>query len=214
MLEAVIFDMDGVLVDSEEYICRAAIGMFREHGVDAQPEDFVPFVGAGENRYLGGVAEKYEFELNLERDKARTYVIYAEIVRGQLEPLPGVHDFFKQCEQRGLRKALATSADQVKMEVNLREIGISLEQFDAAVNGLDVTHKKPDPEIFLTAAERLGALPQNCLVVEDAVSGVTAAKAAGMRCLGLMTSFSQADLAAADWHANTLADAPDAALDW
>ena len=70
---AVIFDMDGVLVDSEEFICRAARAMFREHGVEAAPADFLPIVGAGETRYLGGVAEKHGFPTNIERDKARTY---------------------------------------------------------------------------------------------------------------------------------------------
>lgn len=214
MIRAVIFDMDGVLVDSEEIICRAAIAMFREHGVDAQPEDFLPFVGTGENRYLGGVAEKHGFDFDLERDKQRAYAIYAEIAHGRLEPLSGVHEFFARCEQRGLLKALATSADRVKMEINLREIGIPVERFDAAVNGLEVTHKKPHPEIFLTAGDRLGVPPDSCLVVEDAVNGVAAAKAAGMRCLALTTSFTETDLAGADWHGSTLADAPPAALEW
>ena len=214
MIKAVIFYMDGVLVDSEEYICRAAIAMFAEHGIDAQPEDFLPFVGTGEDRYLGGVAEKYDFDFDLERDKIRTYAIYAEIAHGQLDPLPGVHEFFEKCRERGLLKALATSADRVKMEVNLREIGIPVESFDAAVNGLDVTHKKPNPEVFLAAAERLSAAPGDCLVVEDAVNGVAAARAAGMHCLALMTSFTESELAGADWYANTLADAPIAALEW
>ena len=71
MVKAILFDMDGVLVDSEEFICLAAIEMFKEKGVNVEPEDFLPFVGAGENRYIGGVAEKYDHPLNLEQDKAR-----------------------------------------------------------------------------------------------------------------------------------------------
>ncbi len=59
MIRAVLFDMDGVLADSEKYICRAAIMMFAELGVKVEPEDFEPFIGTGENRYIGGVAEKY-----------------------------------------------------------------------------------------------------------------------------------------------------------
>ncbi len=206
--------MDGVLVDSEEYICRAAVAMFAERGLAVKPEDFLPFVGAGENRYLGGVAEKYNFALDLGRDKARTYEIYAEIVGGELEPLPGVHEFIARCRERKFRLALATSADRVKMLVNLREIRLPPESFDATVNGLEVEKKKPDPEIFLAAAERLSLAPENCLVVEDSVNGVAAAKAAGARCLGLTTSFDAAELSAADWIAPTLAEAPAAALDW
>jgi len=213
-MEGVIFDMDGVLVDSEEFICEAAMRMFAEHGVHATPEDFLPFVGAGENRYLGGVAETHGFPIDIERDKARTYAIYAEIVRGRLEPLPGVHDFFGRCRERGLRLALATAADEVKMLINLREVGLPPETFEARVHGLDVTKHKPDPEVFLTAAGRLGLPPERCLVVEDAVNGAAAAKAAGARCLALTTSFTPEQLADADWIAPTLAGAPDAALDW
>jgi HAD superfamily hydrolase (TIGR01509 family) len=214
MIEGVIFDMDGVLVDSEKLICEAAIRMFAEHGVEARPEDFLPFVGAGENRYIGGPAEKYGFEIDIERDKARTYEIYAEVAKDRLEPLPGVHEFFRCCRERSLKLALATAADEIKMRVNLREIGLPAESFDACVHGLDVKRHKPDPEVFLLAAERLGVRAERCLVVEDAVNGVKAAKASGARCLALMTSFSQEQLAGADWHARTLADAPDAALDW
>ena len=214
MIEGVIFDMDGVLVDSEEFICEAAIKMFAEHGVAVQPDDFVPFIGAGEDRYLGGPAEGVGFDIDIDRDKATTYAIYAEIVRGRLQPLDGVHAFIAKCRERGLKLGLATSADEVKMLINLREMGLSAHTFDAAVNGLDVVKKKPDPEIFLEAAKRLATPPEHCLVVEDAVNGVAAARAAGARCLALMTSFSQNQLARADWFANTLADAPDEALDW
>jgi beta-phosphoglucomutase len=214
VIQGVIFDMDGVLVDSEEFICRAAIQMFAEHGVAVAPDDFLPFVGAGEDRYLGGPAAKAGFPIDIERDKARTYAIYAEIVKGRLEPLAGVHEFVGACRGRGLKLGLATSADEVKMLINLREIGLPPETFDAAVNGLDVEKKKPDPEIFLAAAAKMGVDIAACLVVEDAVNGVAAARGAGARCLALLTSFSQEQLAGADWFANTLADAPADALEW
>lgn len=209
----VIFDMDGVLCDSEEFICAAARRMFAEqHGVAATPEDFIPFVGAGENRYLGGVAEKHGVTLDLERDKARTYAIYLEIIRGNLKPLAGVHEFIAECRRRGLKLAVATSADRVKMTGNLREIDLPPETFDTLVNGLDVDRKKPDPEIFLLAAERLGLDPARCLVVEDAPNGVRAAKRAGAKCLALSTSFDVEQLrdAGADWLAPDLSDVPDA----
>jgi HAD superfamily hydrolase (TIGR01509 family) len=214
MLQAILFDMDGVLVDTEKYICEAAVNMFKERGLEVKPADFIPFVGAGENRYIGGVAEKYGFALDLERDKARTYEIYEELVKGRLEPLEGVHEFIDRCKQKGVRLVVATSADKVKMVVNLRESGIGTATFDALVNGLDVEHKKPHPEIYLTAAHKIGVAPEHCLVVEDAVNGVKAAKAAGARCLALTTSFTREELSEADWIAATLADAPEACLAW
>lgn len=80
MIRGVLFDMDGVLADSEEYICRAAIMMFAELGYTVEPDDFKPFVGTGENRYVGGVAEKYGIDVDIEKVKARTYEIYGDII--------------------------------------------------------------------------------------------------------------------------------------
>jgi HAD superfamily hydrolase (TIGR01509 family) len=212
MIRGVLFDMDGVLVDSEDYICKAAIQMFSELGIDASPEDFLPFVGMGENRYIGGVAEKYNLRVDINKVKARTYEIYETITKGNLKPLPGAIEFVKQCRSAGLRLALATSADSVKMEINLREIGLSVNDFDAAVNGLEVERKKPFPDIYITAAGKIGLEPAECLVVEDAVSGVRAAKAAGCRCLAVTTSFSKDKLHEADWVCESLTEVPEEAL--
>jgi HAD superfamily hydrolase (TIGR01509 family) len=207
----VVFDMDGVLCDSEPFICEAATRMFRErHNIEVTGDDFIPFVGAGENRYLGGVAEKYGVRLELESDKKRTYEIYLDIIRGRLQPLAGVREFISRCRQLGMKAAVATSADEVKMRGNLREIGLPPETFDVCVNGLEVVRKKPNPEIFLLAIRRLGLTPGVCLIVEDAPNGIAAAKTAGSKCLGLTSSFSAEDLqsAGADWIAPDLARVP------
>ena len=191
----VIFDMDGVLCDSEPFICAAARGMFAErHGLTVGPEDFVPFVGAGEDRYLGGVAEKHGVRLDMPADKERTYEIYLEIIRGRLQPLGGAREFIAACRARGLKLAVATSADRVKLVGNLEQIQLPVESFDACITGSEVRHKKPDPEIFLAAASRLCLPPPRCMVVEDAPNGIRAARAAGMRCLGLTSSFDAAAL--------------------
>jgi beta-phosphoglucomutase len=214
MIKGILFDMDGVLVDSEEYICKASIEMLGEKGVDAHPGDFIPFVGMGENRYIGGVAEKYGLKVDIDEVKARTYEIYETLVKGKLKALPGALQFIKSCRSSGLRLALATSTDKVKMEINLREIGLSRSDFDAVINGLEVERKKPFPDIYLMAAERIGLAPSECLVAEDAVSGVRAAKAAGCKCLALLTSFNAMELKEADWICSTLADVPPEALLW
>jgi beta-phosphoglucomutase len=212
--KGVIFDMDGVLVDSEPFICKAACMMFAEHGLKVQPKDFLPFVGMGENRFLGGVAEKYNFLINIERDKKRTYDIYLEIIKGNLGPLPGVHEFIAKCRTMGKKIAVASSADMRKAEGNLREIGLPFGTFDAVITAEDVVHKKPAPDIFLAAAKRLGLDPRECLVVEDAVSGVEAAKSAGAKCLAITTSFTKEKLSKADWFAENLAAAPGEVLNW
>jgi beta-phosphoglucomutase len=215
-IAGVIFDMDGVLVESEPFIAEAAVRMFAEKGVAVRPEDFRPFIGMGEDRFLGGVAESRGVVLDLPRDKVRTYEIYLELIPGRLEPLPGVAEFVARCRGRGLKLAVASSADRVKVEGNLRELGLPAGTFDAVVVGEDVVRKKPAPDIFEEAARRLGLDSSACLVIEDAVSGVAAAKTAGARCLGLTTSFAAHQLAAAgaDWTAADLATAPETVLDW
>lgn len=197
-MRAVIFDMDGVLTDSEPLICAAATAMFRERGVEVKPEDFHPFVGTGENRYLGGVAEKYGVVLEIERAKARTYEIYLAMVPTQLEAFPGAVDLVRKCREAGLSCAVASSADRIKIEANLNKIGLPPEIWQAIVTAEDVERRKPDPDIFLLAASRLGLLPSQCTVVEDAVNGIAAAKAAGMRCVAVATTFPTDLLAQAD----------------
>jgi beta-phosphoglucomutase len=213
-IKGILFDMDGVLIDSERFICDAAIMMFAEKGLKVIEADFIPFVGKGENIYIGGVAEKYNFPIDIDEVKSRTYSIYETIVKGKVKALPGVFEFIKKCRDKNLKLAVATSADKVKMLINLREIGIPEDTFDATVNGLEVERKKPFPDIFIKAAGKIGLDPKDCLVVEDAISGVTAAKAAGCKCLGLTTSFNATDLKEADWISNNLADAPDVSISW
>ncbi|MDR2020228.1 MAG: HAD-IA family hydrolase [Treponema sp.] len=232
----IIFDMDGVLTDSEWFIAEAARLMFQEtHHQAVSHGDFLPFVGLGENRFLGGVAEKYGIEtFDLERDKARTYAIYGDIARGKLKALPGALAFVRRCRILGCKTALATSTDYAKMMINLTEIGLAhgavpggdgsanhgspggaaagdrgaaggdgkanhgaAGVFDALVNGLDVERRKPFPDIFLEAARRIRIEPRHCWVVEDSVGGVAAAKAAGMRCLALLSTFPEGELRAA-----------------
>lgn len=194
---AVIFDMDGVLTDSEPLICAAAMAMFRELGLVVQAEDFLPFVGTGENRYLGGVAEKYGFALDIPAAKKRTYEIYLEFVPEQLRAFPGAHELVLACRAASLRTAVASSADLIKIEANLHKIALPPATWDAVVCAEQVIHKKPAPDIFLAAARALGCAPAECVVIEDAVNGIEAALAAGMRCVAVAQTFPGDKLSAA-----------------
>ncbi len=204
MVRAFIFDMDGVLCDSETLMAAAACRMFKErYDVTVTAHDFEPFVGTGEDRYLGGVADKIGIKLTLPADKEEAYRIYGEIARDEIQAINGVIDFLKSSHVRGLRLAVATSADPIKMEINLEAIGADESLFSARVTGDQIEHKKPAPDIFLRAAQMLRVTPDECIVFEDAVNGVQAAKAAGMRCVGITSSFSAEVLLAngADWTA-------------
>ncbi len=188
--------------------------MFAEKGFSVVHEEFRPFLGMGEDRYLGGVAAARGIPFDPPVDKARTYDLYLNLIRGRLHPLPGVVEFVSTCRRHGYKTAVASSADEVKVRGNLREIGLPFESFDVVVDGTMVERKKPDPAVFLEACRRLELEPSRCLVVEDAIAGVAAAKAAGCRCLAVTTSFRRDALTHADWIADSLGDVPPDALEW
>lgn len=208
--------MDGVLCNSEPFLFEAAKVMFSErYGIEVEASDFRPFVGTGEDRYLSGVAKSYNIALDLPSDKDYTYQIYLREIAGRLEPLSGVREFVADCRIFGLRLAVATSADRIKMEGNLRQIGLPPELFDSCITGSEVEQKKPDPAIFLTAAQALGCPGRTCLVVEDAPVGVVAAARAGSLCLGISSTFPAAELISvgADWVVPNLTAIPADLLD-
>ncbi|MEI8079739.1 MAG: HAD-IA family hydrolase [bacterium] len=190
---AVLFDMDGVLIDSEPLICRAAMAGLAEFGIHAQATDFLPFVGAGEDRYIGGVAEAYGKPYVLEM-KRRVYARYLELVVRDGHPFPGVPELLGALQARKILFAVASSADRIKVDANLLAMGVPSAWFGAVLAGEDVTRKKPAPDLYLAAAARLGVAPAACCVVEDAIHGVAAARAAGMRCAAVATSFPAAQL--------------------
>ncbi len=198
-----LFDMDGVLVDSEPVITKAAIEGLLRFGVRAREEDFKPFTGMGEIRFIGGVAEKYGVPYRPEM-KDLVYDIYLTLVDDALYVYKDTRGTLAALRQTGCRLALASSADRVKVSANLRVAGIPEDTFGALVTGNDVERKKPEPDIYLAAAAAIGADPAFCIVVEDAVSGVQAAKSAGMLCVAVRTSFPDEALLAAG--ADALAD--------
>lgn len=204
--DAVVFDMDGVLCDSEPFIEAAAAEALRQrYGIAATHEDFAPFVGAGDDRFITGAAERHGIAADLEVDKRLTYAIYLELVRTSLQPVAGVAAFLRALRAAGLLLALATGSDRPKLHGNLEAIGLAESTFDVVVSAELVTRKKPDPETYLLATERLGVPPARCLVVEDARNGVLAGRAAGCRVLGITSS----QPATALFEAGAFAAAPD-----
>ena len=208
MFKGVLFDMDGVLIDSEYYTAEAAIHFFAEKGFIITQEDFYPFYGTGEKGFFLGVAEKFGIPFNFEEDKIKIYDLFKEMAADKVEALPGVYDFIKYCSIQSISMAIATSAVSYKMNINLEFLNLQNGIFDALISGEDITNNKPNPEIFQKAAEKLGLQPEECLVVEDAPSGVKAAKSAGCKCLALLTTFSPDELVGADWIAKDLANIP------
>ena len=188
MQKAIRFDMDGVLVHSEPVILKSAIQGLKEFGVEAAAPDFLEFVGAGEDRFVGGVAEKHGVKYVPEM-KRRVYEIYCSLVDSELILFDEVPETLLSLHESGYRIAIASSADRIKVDANIRAAGIPDDAVDAILSGEDIERKKPFPDIFLLASERLGVSPSYSVVVEDAVNGIHAATAAGMKSVGVTSYF-------------------------
>ena len=206
MIKLVIFDMDGVLIDSEEAVTVAAVEALESWGIKASPSDFKQFTGMGENKFIGGVAELYgkEFDPAMKDLTYKIYVvksvdtannkIYVDTADERVTDYPWSKPIVSRLNQAGYKTAIASAADKIKVDCNVKCIGLDLSVFSAVITGSDVTRHKPNPDVFLKAAEKSGIAPQYSLVIEDAVSGVQAAKAAGMTCIALTTSFDEETL--------------------
>ena len=181
-------DKDGVLIDSEELMAKSGILALRDYGIEAKAEDFAPFVGRGEDLYIGGVAEKYGVPYDPEM-KQRCYYYFGLYVETDAFVPKEIPSLLFQLREKGYKICVCTSADWNKVVHNLRAMGVGKEVFDAFVTGDVITRKKPDPEIYLKGAELVGVVPEKCIVVEDAPSGIKAAHAAGMQAVAIDTSF-------------------------
>ena len=182
MLRAVIFDLDGVVADSHPIHEAAWKTLLVEQGLDSATLN-LDFLYAGRPRreilrhYLGSI-ESAEMK-RLGRRKDELYAVAAH----QLKTKPGIPRVLSELNSAGILCALATSAGRTRAHESLEQFSIT-RQFSLIVTGEDAAVAKPAPEIFLLAAEKLGLKPQECIVVEDSVAGVEAARAAGMRCVG------------------------------
>lgn len=211
----VIFDMDGVLVDSENAMKETSIESLERFGINPKKDDFVEFTGMGEDAFIGGVAGKYDLKYNHEM-KDYAYMLYAKKAKELVYVYPQVKDILFEAKQHGFAIAVASAADLIKVEINLECIGIEMDFFDAVITGSDVKNKKPDPEIFIKAAETMEVAPGDCIVIEDAVSGIKAAQAAGMASIGITTAFCKDELLvlSPDYVTANIGEAYEKILNW
>ncbi|KAJ8529629.1 hypothetical protein K7X08_036464 [Anisodus acutangulus] len=200
-VSAVLFDMDGVLCNSEEPSRKAAVDVFAEMGVHVTLDDFLPFTGMGEANFLGGVASAKGVEgFDTEAAKKRFFEIYLFKYAKPNSGIgfPGAFELVSQCKSNGLKVAVASSADRIKVDANLAAAGLPITMFDAIVSADAFKNLKPAPDIFLAASRILDVPTSECIVIEDALAGVQAAKAAKMRCIAVTTTLSEDTLKAAE----------------
>jgi HAD superfamily hydrolase (TIGR01509 family) len=181
-LAAVIFDMDGVLLDSEplhDEVVQAVLAECGVHTVD--PGDYVGMTSRDSFARICRDHAPREDPVALD---ARYTARVIRVLRQHATPLPGVPEVLRALRQRGLRLAVASSSRQEIIDATLDGLGIA-GLFDALVSAADVPRGKPAPDVFLEAARRLGTAPEACVVIEDSERGVQAARAAGMPCVAI-----------------------------
>lgn len=196
---AAIFDMDGVIVDTEPVYFETNRRLFERLGFTVTHDDYAQFVGLDAAHMWARLKDRqslpHEIDalIQMEADG-----MIAGLQSAPLLPMPGLLDLIDRLRGSGFKLALASSSMHRVIRTILDKLDLS-DGFLAVVSGEDVPHGKPAPDIFLRAAALLGVPPSDCMVIEDSANGVRAAKAAGMRCIGLRNPSSGAqDLSAAD----------------
>ncbi len=182
---AVLWDLDGTLVDSAEYHWRAWTAALAAEGIAITHEQFLETFGRRNDAILTGWLGAQATAERIQRVGEDKEERYRELVRaGGLAPLPGAAEWVKRLHREGWLEAIATSAPRANVETVLDVIGLA-RYFGAIVSAEDVRRGKPDPQVFLAAAEKLGVPPAHCIVVEDAVAGVEAGRRARMKTIGV-----------------------------
>ena len=182
---AVLWDMDGTLIDSEEFHWISWRDTLAKEGIAITHKQFLASFGQRNDsiisRWLGAASppERIEKIANAKEE------LYRDLVRKNgISPLPGVASWVHRLQQQGWLQAVASSAPRASIEVVLEALAAT-HRFQAIVSAEDVHKGKPDPEVYLTAASRVGVAPDRCIVVEDAIAGIEGARRAGMRSIGV-----------------------------
>ncbi|SRR6266568_3559198 len=191
-IHGIIFDMDGVLIDTESIHKLATQKTFAQFGLTITDEQYAPYRGTPDEFIMAELSKLFpEAKLGVAELLPLKNTHY-EALEHEAAAIPGAVEFVHWAGEH-YRIALATSGTPRNRESALRMLGLQ-DAFECIVDRGSVTHPKPHPEVFLKAAAGLGSVPSECLVIEDSINGVTAAKAAGCRVVAITTSFSRAQL--------------------
>jgi len=205
LLPAVIFDLDGVIVDSAEAHFISWQRLARENGREMTRELFHETFGQPNWQILPRLFNRYLCKTEMERYSHRKEELYRDIIRHDVPVFPGVVELIRSLKADGHPLAIGTSAPPENVELVLESLNLT-DCFAATVTSSEVTVGKPAPDVFLTAAQKLCLVPCNCVVIEDAIAGVRAAKSAGMVCIAVTNTHPAAALEEADLIVESLRD--------
>ncbi len=208
-----VFDFDGLIMDTETPEFQAWQEIYQDHGATLELDEWIECIGSSFERFnpYTRLEERTGREINRAaldtRRRARTFELLSNY-----RALPGVEQYIADAKQFGLKLAIASSSSRDWVVRNLRRLGIE-DAFSAISTRDQASAVKPDPEIFLNAAEMLGVQPEQCVVFEDSPNGIKAAKAAGMVAVAVPNDMTaRFDLSEADFRLGSLADMPLKAL--
>ncbi|MFA5973608.1 MAG: HAD family phosphatase [Lentimicrobiaceae bacterium] len=182
-----IFDMDGVIVDNYSWHLNAFVEFGKKHGLKITKEEFSKYFGSTNHLIMNSL-----FNKNLTKDEITALAeeketIYRELYRPFIKPVEGLPAFLKYAFSQGIAIALATSAPHENVNFTLEATGLK-KYFNVITDSSMVKHGKPDPEIYLLTAAKLGVPPSECIVFEDSVPGILSAQQAGMQVIGVATT--------------------------
>lgn len=194
MNKAVIFDMDGVIAHTNPYHSIAFREFFKKRGLAPTEEEFAQHMYGKSNSYiLSHFLKRSIFGEELEKLEFEKESLFREIYKEHIKEIEGFSQFTDNLLQDGFQLGVATSAPRANLDLVMGNLG-----FEPKMNSIlaseNVTHHKPDPEVYLKSAKNLNVQPENCVVFEDSFSGVTAAINAGMKVVGVLSSHTKEEL--------------------
>ncbi len=190
-IKGLIFDLDGTLALSQQYHVQAFAEVFKRHGLTYTAEDDGRYAGKGSHCTFPEFFAEHGMKITPEQveqySKEKKEIYDRLIADATIQLVPGEKNFLENMKSRGMKMIVATGNKIDAAKLILSKIGI-LEFFQEIVTNSEVKHSKPFPDIFLKAAEKIGLKPEECVVFEDAVNGVQAAKSGHIRCIALLTT--------------------------
>lgn len=178
-MKGIIFDCDGVLVDSEPISCKAWIEALKQHQVQTDAVEMKQFIGNSAKKILNYFIKKTGLSLT-EAVLEDNHQIYLKLAKESLESMPKIERVLTHLNDRQIPYAVASSSTHERIAFSLSKTCLT-QYFDIICSASEVLHAKPAPDLFLLAAERLGLNPEECIVIEDSLAGIQAAKAASMK---------------------------------
>jgi len=210
--KVVIWDMDGVIVDTAPYHGEAWRETFQKRGVEFSDDDFRRSFGRRNDTIIIGVMGKALSQKAIDAIADEKETSFRRKIRQHIEPLPGVMGLFKVLATAGFRQALASSAPLQNVRQIMKDLDIE-GYFEGIVTEKDVTEGKPNPQGFLLAARILEVEPEDCTVIEDSVAGITAARRAGMVCVAVTNTHPRSRLKEASLIVDSLEEVTVAGLE-